>query len=146
MAEPNKLFKKYKRRFINKLGRKSTYNDQLDALGGGEFKRWNGVHSQDRYVDKPGFQILNTDISGGEGDHWVAAYRTPKQLYIYDSFGRPTNKLLRGLNRRMSGNGIKIVDADYDPEQKGDSEICGCLALSWLCVVRDLGIREALKI
>ena len=71
--------------------------------------------------------------------HWVAIYQTPKTLYIYDSYGRLTKNVLKIISKTTTK---KIVDSKHDPEQYGHTNICGHLAISWLCVVHDLGIRK----
>lgn len=141
---PNKLFLKTKTQLIKKLGDKALNNTQLDSIGKQLFgKRYIGTHPQDRTVFKNGFQIINTDTYGKAGVHWVALYITPKTIYVYDSFGRPTKKLLKVLSKNATR---KIVDSEYDPEQFGNSQICGHLCLSWLHVVKTMGIKQALKI
>lgn len=145
--DPNKLFLKHKRRFIKKLGNKALDNHQIDKIGKKEFKTvWQGCNSQDEIVWKPGFQIINTDPSDKPGTHWIGLYITGKTIYVYDSFGRPTSKLLKILTRQAKSKKVRIVDSEYDKEQWGLSEICGLLCMSWLLVARDLGIKAALKI
>ena len=148
MSEPVKLFKRYKNKYLRVLGNKALYDDELQRIGKEQLKPFNGVYPQDKFINKNGYQIINTSNSDDmKGEHWVALYKTPKNLYVYDSFGRNTNNLLPGLTKKMKGGGnIKIIDSDYDKEQRGESQVCGQLCMSWLCVVRDLGIRKALQI
>ena len=56
---------------------------------------------------------------------------------MYDSFGRPSDKLI-GL-----GN---TVDADYDVEQKEIEQNCGQRCLAWLMCIHHYGIDKALLI
>ena len=73
--------------------------------------------------------------------HWVAIIQTPKTLYVYDSFGRLTQNVLKIISTNTKK---KIVESKRDPEQWGNTEVCGHLAVSWLCVARDLGTRKAI--
>lgn len=142
------LFKKYKTQLIAKLGRKALYNDQLDSIGKQLFKTWNGVNPQDQVSLKPGYQIINVDTSKQSGSHWVAIYSTKKTFYIYDSFARRSTNLLKILTKKLSQKNIKFLDSDRsDAEQFGNkSEVCGQLSLAWLLVVKEMGIRAAMKV
>ena len=141
-------FKKYKKQVIKRLGRKALADDQINKLCkelfGSKFK---GVYSQDQLKTTPGMFILNTDVSkhiNSDSSHWVAVVQTKTTLYVYDSFGRLTKNVLKLISKTTTK---KIVDSKHDPEQYGaDSELCGQLALSWLCVAHELGIRVALTI
>ena len=94
---------------------------------------------------KPGMYIINTDIRSGAGIHWVAMNLTKKTAYFYDSFARDPKKILHHLTKRLKG--FKIISSDRkDKEQKDLEIICGHLCCSFLSVVKDLGIRAAIKI
>lgn len=140
-------FLKLKNMLISKLGRKALSNLELNKIGVKLFgKKYLGTRPQDAIMYKNGFQIINTDTSNKRGEHWVALFITDKNVYVYDSFGRPTKKLLTILTKQGEERKLNIVDSDYDKEQKGDSEICGVLCLSWLICVQKFGIKAALKI
>lgn len=139
------VFNAHKRRLLLQLGRKATTNTQLTHTGrlllGSCFK---GAHPQDYQIKKtPKIQyfILNNHKKGQSGEHWVAILKNGNVYYVYDSFGRTSNKLLP----HFSKNRI-IIDSDYDAEQFGESEICGQLCLAWLLCVKELGIRNALLV
>ena len=141
------LFKKYKKQIIKQLGRKALPDDKINKLCkelfGSKFK---GVYSQDRLKTTPGYYILNTDVSkhiNSDSSHWVAVVQTKTILYVYDSFGRHTDHVLKLI---ASTTKKKIVDSAHTAEQWGQTEVCGQLACSWLCVVHELGIRVALTI
>jgi hypothetical protein len=56
-------------------------------------------------------------------------------------------KLVPHLVKHIAKSGRKIVSSDRkDKEQRGLSVICGHLSLAWLAVVKDLGVRAAIKI
>lgn len=139
-------FNKYKRQFIQELGRKATSDQQLTAVGKRIFgSKYSGTYPQNGKIPQRNgkhYYIINVDLSHQPGSHWVAVCTTPKGIsYVYDSFARSSKKLLP----HFSKNRI-IVDAEYDPEQFGSTEICGPLCLAWLACVDSLGIRNALKI
>jgi len=141
------LFKKHKKAFIRQLGKGALDDSQLDALGKEMLgKKYIGTFAQDEMPSRSGFMIVNVDTFkkiNTDKAHWVAIYQTPKTLYVYDSFGRLTQNVLKLISKKTKK---KIVDSKHDPEQYGFTEICGHLAMAWLCVARELGIRKALTI
>jgi hypothetical protein len=142
------FFNKVSQMLIKRFGKKAMWNDTIDKYGKSAFgAKWKGCNSQDMIVWKSGYQIINTDTSKKRGEHWVAIYITPTKIYVYDSYGRPTQKLLKILTAESKKRGIQIIDSKPDPEQKGStSEICGQLSLAWLHVAKQLGIRKAITI
>ena len=90
--------------------------------------------------------IINTDLFkhiNSDSSHWVAIVQTKTIIYVYDSFGRHTDYVLKLIS---STTKKKIVDSAHTAEQFGHTNVCGHLAISWLCVANDLGIRKALTI
>jgi len=146
MSETEKLFRKYKNSLISKLGRDALYSDVLEDVAKTFFgTRFKGVFSQDeKFEKKTGYYIINTDTKKGKGIHWIALYLTSKTAYIYDSFGRSPNKLIPHLVKHLADR--KIVSSDKDQEQKGLSQVCGHLSISWLRIVKEKGIKKAIKI
>jgi hypothetical protein len=138
-------FNKYKKNLFKIMGKKSTTNHQLDTIGKQLFgAKYIGTFSQSyKPKKKPDHQyfIINTDLANMPGVHWVAVVKNKNTYYIYDSFGRTSKRLLPVFTQ-----GRLIIDSDYDAEQFGDSEICGQLCLSFLQVVKEFGIRNALLI
>jgi hypothetical protein len=53
-------------------------------------------------------------------------------------------KIVPATVRRLEREHFVIEDANSVPDQRGASEICGVLSLSWLMAVRDHGIRRSL--
>jgi hypothetical protein len=149
-AVAERAFKKYKNTYIKQMGNKATTSTQLSHKGKLLFgKRYLGTFPQNMApLGKSGYAILNTDISGGPGIHWCALYLTPKSIYVYDSYARPSTKLLKILSKNANAKKIKIHDSDRnDAEQFGvNTEICGPLSMAWLSCVRQLGIRSSMKI
>lgn len=143
----HKEFLSYKRKLISKFGNKALYDDEINSIGSQLFgPKWQGVHSHDRMKFKPGFQIINTGGENSPGRHWVGIFISPSTIYIYDSFGRDTDSILKSIRAKSKKKKLKIVESDRDAEQRGYSEICGILSISWLCVVKNRGIRMALLI
>ena len=141
-----KHFNTFRKKYIKLLGNKALYSDEINDFCLIKFQNWRGCNAQNEVVLKPGYQVINVGTSNQAGSHWVAIYITPKNCYIYDSFGRPSTKLLKLLTRKLKTHKIKWRDSDYDAEQRGDSEICGHLCVCWLACVQKYGILNALKI
>ena len=141
------LFLKYKKQIIRIEGKGALDNIQLDKIGKQLLgKKYIGTYAQDELPSRSGYMIVNVDTSkkiNTPDAHWVAIYQTPKTLYIYDSYGRLTKNVLKIISKTTTK---KIVDSKHDPEQYGHTNICGHLAMSFLCVAHDLGIRKALTI
>ena len=145
------LFRKFKRKIITKVGRDETSDTQLRGIGNELLgRRFIGVYPQDKIpLGRTGLIIANTDTSNGPGVHWVAMVLTPKTIYVFDSFARATKQLMKILSKNAKHKQIKIVDSDRsDAEQRDESSlsVCGQLCLAWLCVVKQVGVRSALRI
>ena len=147
-CQAESLFRKYKKDMIKKLGRTATTDAQLTCVGKELFgKRYIGTFSQDTIpFGRSGMLIANTDPRNKPGKHWVAMVTTPKTIYVYDSYGRPTSKLLKILTKNAKDRNIKIVDSDTSDAEQRNSDICGALCLSFLLVVKSLGVLAAIKI
>jgi len=141
------LFKAYKKKLIAEIGTKATTDTELTKYGKRLFgTKYIGTYSQNEKIPKSNikqkFYIINVDTVGEPGTHWVAVVQNGNTYYIYDSYARGAKRLIP-----LFVKGKIIIESDRsDAEQYGDSEICGQLCLSWLCVVNELGIRSALKI
>ena len=142
-TEGEKLFLKYKKQFIKELGKKALYDDQFKKM-----IPWvNGVYCQDQAVIKPGYYIINTDISSGKGEHWIGCYQTKTRCYLYDSFSRTPKFLVPIFLKKLEKNKIKVFESDTsDSEQYGQTEVCGQLCMAWLSVIKKIGIRKAMTI
>ena len=110
--------------------------------------KYKGIFSQNQKFEfKPGYYIINTDLKTGPGVHWIALVLTKTNAYIYDSFARNSNKLVSHLVKRLKLAKYTIINSDpRDREQKETEIICGHLSIAWLSVVKELGIRMAIKI
>jgi hypothetical protein len=148
-TQAEKLFLRYKTKYISKLGRHALDNTEIDTFAKSIFgSKYKGSFAQDQNFEfKSGFYIINTDIAKGPGEHWIGLVVSPKTAYIYDSFSRDPQTLVPHLTKRLTKAKRKIISSDRtDKEQRGLSVICGHLSLAWLTVVKELGIRAAKKI
>ena len=106
------LFKRHKKTFIRQLGKGALGKEMLG-------KKYIGTFAQDEMPNRSGYMIVNVDTSkkiNTDKAHWVAIYQTPKTLYVYDSFGRLTQNVLKLISKKTKK---KIVDSKHDPEQYG---------------------------
>ena len=144
-----KLFKKYAKGLIKKYGNKALTDLQVTDMAKLKLKgKYLGTFPQDKInLNKSGYMIINTDLDGKPGIHWVALYITKKTVYIYDSFARDNKTLLKILTNQINKKKLNVVNSDRsDAEQFGDSEVCGVLSVAWLYVIKDIGIKNAIKI
>ena len=151
--EVETCFKKHRTAIYKKHPKKTPMdNTQTDTVGKAYLgSKFLGTFSQDKVpLGRTGFIMANTDVSGKPGVHWVGIYSTPKTVYIYDSYGRPSDKLLKLLTKKAKDKNIRIKDSDLsDAEQYGSgktSSYCGQSSLAWMFCVNDVGIKNALKI
>lgn len=122
------------------LGRGVTTDRQLDHIGKNLFgDKFKGVFMQDTLPKHfNGYAIVNVDLSNQRGSHWCGVSRSGRHCLVYDSFGRPSYRLLP-----MLGN---VRDTDYDAEQAVIEDNCGQRCLAWLCVFNDKGEKVAQSI
>jgi hypothetical protein len=144
--EANALYKKYKNQLTKKLGIHPLTNQEIDEISKTLFgAKYKGSFAQnEKFEKKPGYYIINTDLKSGPGIHWISLIISSKNAYIYDSFARASKKIVPHLVKHLYP--LKIIESKKDKEQKNSEIICGHLAVSWLLVARDLGIKYAIKI
>lgn len=89
--------------------------------------------------------ILNLDRSDQPGSHWVACgYDTLNdKILVYDSFGRPTSKIIPSLVDKF---GPQLEMVDDDAEQQIHEEDCGARCLAFLYVLDRMGPQFAIHI
>ena len=139
-----------------KRPRFTTYTQDLEKAGhqllGSYF---HGVCASDKIPTslsktKP-YAIVNLDKSDEAGSHWIAVAHHPKEkkLYVYDSYGRPTQKmspfLLKSIKKKYPHT--KLIDADTsDAEQTKKEKNCGQRSLAWLFLFHCWGAELAVLI
>ena len=136
----NKSFMKILRPFI---GGSTTYGNLLNEKGHLLFgDRFLGVFAADQLpkvkdIKVGEMYIANLDDSDESGSHWIGVYRGSrenpknKKLYVYDSFGRKSSKIIPSLKKTLS-KGVKIQDSEYDAEQKESEYSCGLRSMTAL--------------
>jgi len=150
------LYNYYVRKYKKQYGVKGTmYSDDLERIAKKIFgSRFISVASVDTAPKAKSGQMAIINVSPStdpKGSHWVALYKQGKEgkqtIYIYDSYSRDSKSLLPTLVKQIKGKGMKYVDSDrLDKEQTVTERNCAIRSISWLSVVRDLGIKQALKI
>ena len=147
-----KQFLKYKTIIIKQVGKKAMYNDTLDKICKGLFKsRYIGTYLLDKVPIKKypstSYFIINTSKSNEDGEHWIALVLHGSNAYIYDSFGRKSENIIKSLTNILNKKKIHYYDSNHDAEQHGyNSEICGQLCVSWLICYDKFGSDSALLI
>ena len=147
--QAEKLFLRYKTKYISKLGRHALDNTEIDIFAKSIYgSKYKGSFAQDeKFEFKSGFYIINTDVAKGPGEHWIGLVLTPKTAYVFDSFSRDPQKLVPYLTKRLTKAKRKIISIDRtDKEQRNIEIVCGHLSLAFLSVAKDLGIKAAIKI
>ena len=130
--EINNIYKGYMDILKNFIGNDTTFGDDLKRKGKYIFGyRFKGVFSSDNLpkdIKNRDMYIANLDKSTGKGSHWISVYKQNDKLYVYDSFGRPSKRIIKSL----VGQGIDIQDTQYDAEQSKRENNCGLRAFSAL--------------
>ena len=132
-----------------------TTSSELQQIGRQLFgNKFIGVYAQNclpmDYMKQNKYAIINTDKKRdsrgrlNKGTHWVSiASDNNGKILIFDSFGRPTSKLLKHLYNQMKKNNIKYQDTEYDQEQHWIQENCGQLCMTWLKYFDMYGLEKA---
>lgn len=132
------------------VGKKITFSDDLKKAGCRLFgRKFMGVFASDQLpnldVDNR-YAIFNLDSTDEPGSHWIAAAFDPKKnkIFIYDSFGRDTKKIIPSVINKYGKR--NVIDADDDAEQGVFEEDCGGRSLAFLYVFDKYGSDLAQKI
>jgi len=105
--------------------------------------KYKGTYPQDKTPFKPGYFIINVDKHGEPGSHWCSVFVSNKTMYMYDSFARPSKKLLPYLYDMAKKKDYKLINVNKKSDQHKNSNICGPISLSWLSSVNKFGIEAA---
>ena len=111
--------------------------------------KYKSTYPQDRvpFTNSSKYFIINADREGFPGSHWCAIYQdSKKNMYMYDSFARPSKKLLPYLYKNAKDKGFNLINVNKKSDQCKKSNICGAISLSWLKAVEKFGIESARSI
>jgi len=137
-------YNRFLKHFRKLLGVKLTYTGALFKLGKQLFgTKFKAVIPSDRIPildNHQSYCIVNVDKTGMSGTHWLAMAFRDGYIYVYDSYGRPTRKLIPNSFQK------NMIDTDYDAEQTRNQDDCGQRCLAWLSVFDTLGPNYALTI
>lgn len=113
------------------IGNDTTYSNDLTAKGKAIFgNRYKGTFPSDKLptIRNRQMYIANLDKSTMKGSHWVAVYKNEGTLYVYDSYGRKSKKIIPSLFQKKG----RIIDTEYDAEQTNNQNNCGLRSVSAL--------------
>lgn len=96
-------------------------------------------------INKP-YSILNTDDKNSPGVHWVAVYQHKNNLYIYDSFARTVDFLMKPLKNKMKKQNINVIFINEKSDQAGYQVNCGMRCFLWLLFVDKHGLNKCADI
>ncbi len=109
----------------------------------------NGILMQNSEIPvEDGYFIMNTDLIGNQGIHWISCIKQGKTIYIYDSFGRANTKILPIFTQKAKQQGYRIKNAGInDQDQYGDKSVdCGHRCISALLIAKKYGINNFMKL
>ena len=124
------------------IGNQTTYGTTLTKTGKKLFgDKYVGTFASNEIpkLKNGDYCIVNLDKSYQSGSHWVAVVCQNNKNYVYDSFGRKTEKILPDFDRPKK-------DADYDPEQSVIQYDCGSRCIAWIWFADRYGVQNALKL
>ncbi len=123
-------------------GKGETYGNFLKKVGQQMFgNKFVGVYPSNRIpkLKSKSYCIVNLDKSHHKGSHWVGMIKDKSVVYVYDSFGRKTYKILPNLKKQFNN----IQDTEYDAEQKESEHNCGQRCLAFIYIYDNFGWKAA---
>ena len=75
--------------------------------------------------------VVNTEDSGGEGEHWLAVYKSDDKTYLFDSYGLPRELFPNIIASITKGVDTPIITSPVQL-QSLTSTVCGdyCIAFA----------------
>ena len=137
-------------KLIKTFGYKPLDNFQIDKyckkLFGRKYYKCLSVDSP--IPKKDCYFVINTDRMSGSGIHWCSGIKKGKNVYLYDSYGRRANRILKIFVNKLKKKGYKVQNADVsDSDQRGNtSSSCGHRCISSLQIANDFGIKAFLML
>ena len=143
----NKQFNHILKNVTTILGNKETSNVQLDnicfKLFGSQFV---GTFPSDKIstlTKKKNMCILNLDSSDQSGSHWISCVLENGIVYVYDSFDRPSSKIIPSLFKKYKT--VKNTDRTLVSKpirQKDYQDTCGQRCISALIIYKTNGLES----
>ena len=127
----------YDNKQLNDMAKKSRLKNKWNTCDS-----WNLFRPNNNKI----YSILNTDDSSKSGTHWVALFQNGNTLYVYDSFGRTKEYLMKQFNDWMNRNNYKVVFVNKKGDQNGKQLNCGLRSLLWLIFVDKYGLTKCKNI
>jgi hypothetical protein len=127
----------YDNKQLNDMAKKSRLKNKWNTCDS-----WNLFRPNNNKI----YSILNTDDSSKSGTHWVALVQNGNTLYVYDSFGRTKEYLMKQFNDWMNRNNYKVIFVNKKGEQNGKQLNCGLRCLLWLIFVDKYGLTKCKNI
>ncbi len=129
---------------VKKLGNKALSDTEIrKKVNGLKIPKFSGVYLQNSVLPEGNCcYIINQDVVGGSGIHWLSVVQQNKTCYVYDSFGRGAGRVIPKFHHIMVGRGYKIKNTDLkDTDQHGDRSVtCGHRAISALMIYKKYGL------
>jgi hypothetical protein len=129
---------------VKKLGNKALSDTEIrKEVNGLKIPKFSGVFLQNSVLPEGNCTyIINQDVVGGPGIHWLGVVQQNKTCYVYDSFGRSAGRVIPKFHHIMVGRGYKIRNTDLsDADQHGDRSVtCGHRAISALMIYKKHGL------
>jgi len=145
-----KEFNKEVLKIRKQVGNGITFGDTLDKLARKKFpKLYFGIFSQNTIPHKlptKCYFIVNVDFRSQSGSHWLGCYKSGKNLWVFDTFGRLSKKLVPFLHKQFTKQNIRVIDTDRKKDQKPSDEDCGARVISFFSMIKKYGIRKTVKI
>ena len=137
-------------KLVDQLGEIALSDKQLNNICSKLFKsKFIGVFMQDSKIPaKDGYMIVNNDLLGNSGIHWLSCVKKKKDIYIYDSFGRHNSKILPIMSSTLKRQGYTIHNTDLsDQDQYGmDTVDCGHRCISSLKICNKYGLKAFMSL
>lgn len=129
---------------VKKLGNKAMSDTEIRKEANNlKLPKFSGVFLQNSVLPEGNCSyIINQDVIGGPGIHWIAVVQHNKVCYVYDSFGRGAGRLVPKFHQIMVGRGYKVKNTDLtDQDQYGSKSVdCGMRCLSALMIYKKYGL------
>jgi len=132
------------------VGKGVTFGDELDKIARKKFpKLYFGIFSQDTIPQKlptKCYFIVNVDFRSQSGSHWLGCYKSGSKVWVFDTFARPSKKLVPFLHKQFTNKKVVVIDTDSKKDQKPSQDDCGARVISFFSMIKKFGIRKTVKI